>query len=375
MKIFFRTLSGFLLVLSLAVLVAGPAGSSGSREAWRPAAGQWSWSFPADHGSHPDFQTEWWYFTGNVTTGGGRDLGYQLTFFRTGLAREAAAPDNPWSVRDLYLAHLAVTDVDGQRFHWTERVSRAGPGLAGAGEGRLEVWLRDWKAVGRDDRIVLRARSGGMEIDLTLTPRKPAVLHGSHGLSRKGPGPGQASFYASITDLLTEGTIEVPERGRMRVTGRSWFDHEFGSNQLADDQQGWDWFGLHLSDGTELMAYLLRRKDGSVEPASSGTLVAADGSWDHLSAGEFEVRATGTWDSPASGATYPSGWRIRVPRADLEIDVTPLVRDQELATEATAGITYWEGAVRLEGRSAGRPVTGAGYVELTGYAGSLGNIF
>jgi predicted secreted hydrolase len=278
-------------------------------------------------------------------------------------------------VRDLYLAHLAVTDVQSDRFHWTERASRAGPGLAGAREGRLDVWLRDWKASRQGGAIVLTARSGELEIDLVLTPRKPPVLHGQGGLSIKGPGAGQASWYASITDLRTEGTIQVPGEEKLRVSGRSWFDHEFGSNQLAPDQEGWDWFGLHLSDGTELMVYQLRRTDGTLEPSSSGTFVAADGSWEHLPGSEITVQAAGTWKSAQSGGTYPGAWSIRIPRKDIEIMITPLVPDQELATEATAGITYWEGAVRLEGRSVGKKITGAGYVELTGYAGGLGEIF
>ena len=370
-----ETIAGAIFILVLAGFMIHPAGASKSPEGWRPAAGSWSWSFPADHGAHPDFQTEWWYFTGNVTAAGGRELGYQLTFFRTGLATKAAMPENPWSVRDLYLAHLAVTDGERDRFHWTERASRAGPGLAGAREGRLDVWLRDWKAAQQGGAIVLTARSGEVELDLTLTPRKPPVLHGEEGLSIKGPGTGQASWYASITDLRTEGTIKVPGEEKLRVSGRSWFDHEFGSNQLAADQEGWDWFGLHLSDGTELMIYQIRRTDGTLEPSSSGTFVAADGSWEHLSGSEINVQAAGTWKSAESGGTYPSAWNIRIPRKDIEIIVTPQVPDQELATEVTAGITYWEGAVRLEGRSAEKEITGAGYVELTGYAGVLGGIF
>ncbi|TNF50873.1 carotenoid 1,2-hydratase, partial [bacterium] len=328
-----------------------------------------------DHGSHPEFKTEWWYFTGNVNEAGGRELGYQLTFFRTGIARQATVPENSWSVRDLYLAHLAVTDADGERFHWTERVSRAGPGLAGAEEDGLEVWLRDWRAVWREEGIILTARWDGIELDLTLVPGKAPVLHGLEGLSRKGPETGQASHYVSMTDLHTVGTIKVPGREQARVTGISWFDHEFGSNQMAAYQQGWDWFGLHLSDGTQIMIYLIRRNDGSLEPASSGTLIATDGSGVHLSLDEFEVQTTGTWESPQSGARYPSGWNIRVPRTGLDVHVTPVIKEQELVTEATAGITYWEGAVRLEGRSAGKKITGGGYAELTGYAGSLGSIF
>jgi predicted secreted hydrolase len=374
-KTFPETIAGAISILLLAVFMIHPAGASESRESWRPAAGSRSWSFPADHGTHPDFKTEWWYFTGNVTAPGGRELGYQLTFFRTGLATNAAAPENPWSVRDLYLAHLAVTDVKGDRFHWTERASRAGPGLAGAREGRLDVWLRDWKAAWQGSSIVLKARSGEVEIDLTLTPRKPPVLHGEEGLSIKGPGAGQASWYASITDLGTEGTIKIPGEGKKRVSGRSWFDHEFGSNQLAAGQEGWDWFGLHLSDGTELMIFQIRRTDGTLEPSSSGTFVAADGSWEHLPGSEIKIQAAGTWKSRQSGGTYPGAWDIRIPRKGIEVTVTPRIPDQELATEATAGITYWEGAVRLEGRSGKKEITGGGYVELTGYAGGVGGIF
>ncbi|MDF1535808.1 MAG: lipocalin-like domain-containing protein [bacterium] len=374
LKIFPRTAAVGVCLL-LAGLAAPPFAAGEGFDGWREAAGVRSWSFPADHGSHPDFQTEWWYFTGNLVSPGGRQWGYQLTFFRMGLATEAALPENPWSVRDLYLAHLAVTDVQGKRFSWDERTSRAGPGLAGAKEGELEVWLLDWRAVMEDGSIALAARSGEMEIDLVLTPGKPPVLHGEGGLSAKGPAHGQASWYTSITDLRTTGSVRVAGEEEFEVSGKSWFDHEFGSNQLTAGQEGWDWFSLHLADGTEIMLYRIRRTDGSVEPASSGTLVTADGSAEHLALADFSVEVVEKWKSPASGGAYPAGWKIRIPKAGLNIDVSPLVKDQELTTRGTAGITYWEGAVRVEGRSGEREVTGAGYVELTGYAGSLGGIF
>ncbi len=364
-----------LVLLALSGFATLPAGAAGGGEKWETAAGRRDWSFPADHGSHPEFKTEWWYFTGNLAAAGGRELGYQLTFFRTGVARETANPGNAWSVRDLYLAHLAVTDLRSGRFLWKERASREGPGLAGAFQGGFSVWLWGWKAAAAGGAFHLAARDGGMALDLTLTPRKAPVLHGDGGLSAKGPRPGQASWYVSLTDLTTEGTVTLPGEEPLRVTGRSWFDHEFGSNQLAADQEGWDWFGLHLSDGRELMVYRIRRADGSPEPSSSGTLVAPDGSWRHLPLEEVEVRPTGTWKSPRSGGVYPGGWSIRVPVAGLAITVTPLLRDQELVTETTGGITYWEGAVRLEGQSDRGPVTGAGYVELTGYAGKMGGKF
>ena len=369
-----------IIAVSTALIVlmafcAAPSESSDQSGPWRGAQGRWAWSFPADHGSHPAFQTEWWYFTGNLRSAQDQVFGYQLTFFRTGIRPEPPLPSNPWSVRDLYLGHFTLTDQRQNDFYWTERVSRTGPGLAGAAEGRLEVWLHDWKAVQTPAGIRLQARSGDRELYLDLIPRKSPVLHGTQGLSLKGSGPGQASFYYSMTDLGTEGLVRLPDGETIKVEGRSWFDHEFGSSQLTEEQAGWDWFGLHLSDGNELMIYLMRRADGTVEAMSSGTLISNDGSPTHLPLDDFSVRATGTWESPASGATYPSGWRIIVPGAGLDIQITPLVRDQELITRATAGITYWEGAVSIKGRSGDKDITGGGYVELTGYAGSLGGLF
>lgn len=375
MRTVLQAIAAVIFMIVLAGFIVHPAEAARSPEGWLYASGSRSWSFPADHGSHPDFQTEWWYFTGNLSAAEGRELGYQLTFFRTGLTRKAAIPDNLWSVRDLYLAHLAVTDGERNRFHWTERASRAGPGLAGAREGQLEVWLRDWKAAWQGDTIVLTASSGEVGLNLILTPRKPPVLHGDQGLSVKGPGAGQASWYASITDLETKGTIKIPGEDKLTINGKSWFDHEFGSNQLTADQQGWDWFGLHLSDGTELMIYKIRKADGTYEPSSSGTFIAADGSREHLPGAGVNVQTTGTWKSTQSGAVYPSGWTIRIPYRKISINVVPVVQDQELATQATTGITYWEGAVRLEGLTGEKTITGAGYVELTGYAGGLGGTF
>ncbi|UCF30236.1 MAG: carotenoid 1,2-hydratase [bacterium] len=359
----------------LTALVSPQAGASEVGETWREAVDKRSWRFPGDHGSHPDFRTEWWYFTGNVTSDSGRPLGYQLTFFRTGIRDRLPADGNRWSLRDLYLAHFTITDVEGDRFLWFERSSRAGPGLAGAREGALDLWLFDWTAAQNGDVIRLSAREEGAELSLELSPRKPPVLHGRRGISRKGEEPGQASYYYSLTNLKTEGTLQLPGGEMVRVKGRSWFDHEFGSNQLAQDQKGWDWFGLHLSDGREIMVYRLRKVDGTLEPTSSGTLVEADGTGVHLELDDLSVDPTGTWISPASGGTYPSGWRIRIPSAGVDIDVVPALPNQELVTERTAGVIYWEGAVTVRGRSEGEPVTGGGYAELTGYAGSIGGLF
>lgn len=370
-----RTRAGrgrFSWTLLLVVLALAPRAQSD--QGWIQAGAPWEWSFPRDHGAHTDFRTEWWYFTGNLRDAAGARYGYQLTFFRQGVNRAPPHPENPWSLRDAHLAHFALTEVEGPRFRHAERLNRAGPGLAGAAEGRMEVWNLDWSAAMEGDTIRLRARTPGMGLELELVPRKPVVLHGQGGLSRKGPAPGQASYYASLTDLASTGRLVLSPGGEpVAVTGTSWFDQEFGSNQLSEDQAGWDWFSLHLSDGRDLMVYLLRRRDGSIEPASSGTLVEPGGAARHLPLGDIGVEVLGRWRSPRSGASYPSRWRLRAP--GVELVAAPLIPDQELDTRESTGVVYWEGAVAGEGTSGGRPVTCEGYVELTGYAGELGGLF
>jgi predicted secreted hydrolase len=344
--------------------------------AWREALAPRTWQFPADLGAHPAYRTEWWYFTGNLTDGGGNRYGYDLTFFREGIRPQPADPRSPWSLRDLYLAHFTVTDAAKRHFFMDERVSRRGPGLAGARTDGLDVHLLDWSAKQEGKHISLRAKSGRVELSLLLTPEKPPVLHGEKGLSRKGPAPGQASYYVSSTDLRTAGSLrEAAGEAPVVLGGASWFDHEFGSNQLAPDQAGWDWFGLHLSDGRDLMFYGLRRIDGTFEPASSGTMVDARGRGRFLPLSAVRVEVLDHWRSPKSGASYPSRWRISVPAGRLDLLVRPILADQELVTGGSTGVTYWEGAVEGRGTSAGQPITCTGYVELTGYAGRLGGLF
>jgi predicted secreted hydrolase len=335
-----------------------------------------TWEFPRDHGAHPEYRTEWWYFTGNLEDQKGNLYGYQLTFFRHGARQKAARPSNPWSVRDIYLAHFALTDVSNENFWHGEKVSRTGPGLAGAGTETLQTWLLDWSAQSQDGAIRLKAREKGREIDLLMRPQKPVVLHGKDGLSLKGPGEGQASYYYSLTDLKTLGRLRTYSDSKaVEVKGVSWFDHEFGSNQLAPNQEGWDWFSLHLTDGRELMVYILRLKDGTTEPASSGTLVEPDGKARHLSLEDISVEVVDHWQSPRSGGIYPSRWRLIVKDGSLDLTLSPSLADQELITGSSTGVTYWEGAVSGKGTSAGRKVQCKGYVELTGYAGALGSIF
>jgi predicted secreted hydrolase len=343
---------------------------------WRQAIGPWRWVFPRDHGSHPEFRTEWWYFTGNLSDSPNNRFGYQLTFFRQGVHYKMKDSNNPWAIRHIYLAHFALTDISSKQFWYTERVSRQGPGLAGASQENMNVWLLNWVAKMEGNRIKIEARQPDMELTLNLVPRKPLAFHGKSGLSQKGPEEGQASYYFSYTNLATEGWIKTPQsQSTIPVKGTSWFDHEFGSNQLTPNQVGWDWFSLHLSDGQEVMVYFLRKKDGSTEPSSSGTLVTRSVNAIHLKRSDINLEVLDYWKSPKSGGRYPSRWRLKIPSAKIELELSALVPSQELLTEGSTGIIYWEGAVAGKGISAGKPTTCEGYVELTGYAGSLGGIF
>jgi predicted secreted hydrolase len=363
--------TAMILTTTLAVLLVFPAPAS--CDEWKRAEGQRSWHFPKDHGAHPEYRTEWWYFTGNLVDGGKNRYGYQLTFFRHGIRTKAKRPGNPWSIRDAYLAHFAVSDIGKDSFSFHEQASRAGPGLAGAGTNGMNVWCLRWSARMKNGRIFLDAKQGDTHLKLEIVPRKPLVLHGENGRSRKGPLAGQATYYYSFTDLDTKGTLKTGKTGRpVQVTGTSWFDQEFGSNQLSREQSGWDWFSLHLSDGRDFMLYFLRRKDGTVEPSSSGTLVDRNGRSRHLNLRDIKIEVLGHWKSPASGGLYPNRWRIGIPAADIDLVISTMIADQELNTKGSTGVIYYEGAVAGTGISFKKPVTCEGYVEMTGYAGSIG---
>jgi predicted secreted hydrolase len=367
-----RTAPWVLAGLAAAVLLpsAPPADRTSATE-FRVALPGYQFRFPQDHGTHDDFQTEWWYYTGHLRADDGNTFGFQLTFFRRAAAHEVPAR-NPsrWTLRHLYFAHFAVTDEDGRRFHFTEKISRAGIGKAGAHPGRLAVWIDDWRTEADGETHVLQAQADGTALRLRLTPTKPPVIHGSDGISRKGPGPGESSHYYSLTRMRTDGTLT---RGGtpLSVTGVSWMDHEFGSNQLGDEQVGWDWFSLQFSDATELMVYQIRRRDGSVEPASGGTWIGADGGTVPLPREAIVIDVLDHWQSPQSGGCYPNRWRIRVPSLRLAVEATPTLPHQELITRRSTQVTYWEGSVTITGEREGQPVSGLGYAELTGYATPL----
>lgn len=326
-----------------------------------------AFSFPADHRVHPEYKTEWWYYNGQLQDAEGQGYGYQLTFFRVGL-RPGPVPSrgSRWSLREVYLAHLAVTDVRRKKFSYAEKAGRGNLGLAGAETGRYRVWIENWSVAAAGEAQVLIAGDRSLGLRLQVLPSGPPVIHGAEGISRKGPGIGQAAHYYSLTRMPTLGWITVQGR-EIKVQGLSWMDHEFGSNQLQPDQIGWDWFSLNLGNQAELMLYQIRRREGRVDPYSSGTMVVKNRGPQHLSREEVSIQVLKTWKSPRSQATYPAGWRIAIPRQDLILRVTPVLADQELLTLKSTRVIYWEGLVTVEGTHAGRPVTGQGYVELTGY--------
>jgi predicted secreted hydrolase len=321
--------------------------------------------FPRDHAAHPQYQVEWWYYTGHLRSGV-RELGFETTFFRFGLPL-MSEPDAPaGAARDLVFLNVALTDEQGRRFLYHDAAHRAAPGVAGTDSTRYHVWLDDSEAGLKDDGRThrLRAHAPDFELDLTLTPLKPPVMHGKDGVSQKGPGLGNASHYYSFTRLAAAGHI-----GPLAVTGEAWMDHEFSSNRLIGAYSGWDWFSVQLDDSTDWMLYMLRRLDGTIEPLSAGTRVAPDGSTRSLARAAFRVDTTGSWTSPHTGGRYPMGWRISVPGEALDLVLEPVLEDQELVTRTMGGVVYWEGAVRVRGTRRGAKVTGRGYVELTGYTG------
>ncbi len=318
-------------------------------------------TFPRDHGPHPEYATEWWYFTGNLHTSTGHRFGYQLTLFRIGLEPGMPVTDSAWRTHQIYMGHLAVSDIGSGRHHSAERFARAAAGLAGAELGPLHVWLGPWSI--RGDPVAtfplhLSAQGEGFAIDLRLERgAKPRIDQGEQGLARKGATPGKASYYYSFTRLPTHGEILIGER-RFAVSGSSWWDREWASSAMPASQVGWDWFALQLTDGRELMFYRLRDQDGRTQAFSSGVLVSADGAHRKLQAADVRLEATRHWQTD-DGIRYPVAWRLAVPDAGLDLHVETAFDDQEMHHS----VRYWEGAVGVSGSH-----NGVGYLELSGYA-------
>lgn len=363
----FKQLSRLLPMLGILLIV--PLALAFQYQAALPG---YQYQFPRDHASHPDYKTEWWYYTGHLKTTKGKRYGYELTFFRVGNDPKVVQPGNtsPWNTNNLYAAHFALSDENSKAFHYSEKLNRAGLNVAGARTDTYYVWNELWLAEQLGNSMIIRADSldGKQEIHLLLTSEKPPVIHGKNGVSQKASCEGCASHYYSLTHLKTEGSLLLDGKA-YPVTGLSWMDHEFGSNQLAKNQQGWDWFSVQLNDNTELMLYLLRQDNGHIDPNSSGTVVYADGRSRHLTLKDFTVKNAGpTWTSPASKGTYPIGWKIEVPSEQLTLTVTPAFESQELFTAGSTGVSYWEGSSNVTGTKQGHSIQGQAYVEMTGYA-------
>lgn len=355
------------------------AGIAQSSPAWKRITAPVPLHWPRDHGSHPEYETEWWYATGDLTDGSGRRFGYQLTIFRRGLdPRLSAAGESRLRPRHVFAGHLAIVDVAQGTLARADRVRRGCAGLAGADESELHAWVEDWRIDRAADGTIHLSASDvkqGLAVDLELEPAKPLVLHGERGLSQKSADPGNASMYASWTRLRTHGTLSLGradglETPGLAVSGESWFDHEFGSSQIGLDVAGWDWFGLRLSDGRDLMLYRLRKAAGESSASSAGTLVERDGTTRPLRAADFSLRPMAHWQSSLTRARYPIAWRIAVPSAGIDCEVAARVDACEFDARASVGTIYWEGPVGVTGS-----VEGSGYLELTGYAGSMAGRF
>jgi predicted secreted hydrolase len=368
--------------------------------------------FPQDHGPHPQFRHEWWYVTGNLDSNRGERFGFELTFFRVALAplenggagRAASgdassrgvgadgrgqmagtggagvsAPDavSAWRTRQVYVAHFAITDVARGEFRFAQKFSRDALGLAGAQGQPLHVWLDDWMlgapahasaalngpgvSPATGPGWMLHAQGQGYELTLDMQPLLQPVLNGEQGLSRKSGEVGAASYYYSIPRIAVRGKL-VRAGESSDVQGLAWLDREWGSGSLGANQQGWDWFALQLQDGSALMFYVMRNRDGTRDSHSAGTWVDSTGRAQPLSTDQVMIDVSDHWVSPRGGR-YPSRWRVRVPAVGLDVDARPALANQELGTKPR----YWEGAVDVSGTRDGRDTSGRGYVELVGY--------
>jgi predicted secreted hydrolase len=358
-------MKGIVTGVALGAVAAMACGQNTKNQGWAVALPGYQITFPKDYFPHYQFRTEWWYFTGNVQAADGRAFGYQLTFFRYGYRPPGIGQPvtSRFVMNDVKFAHFAVTDVSAGRFHFDSRVSRGAYGEAGFAEGKKLAWIDDWELdFSKDFRLKATSKDCGLE--LALTPERPAVLQGDDGLSQKADGAGHASYYYSITRLKTSGTIKIGGAS-YQVEGRSWFDREWATNQLTPEQSGWNWFAIQLSDGSDIMIYQMRLRQGGIDSHSNGKWIAADGATAALAADEFQLNPDKYWMSPASKANYPVGWKLTIPKLNLDLEVAPAVEDQEL----NVSVVYWEGCIRVKGRRDGKPVEGVGYLELTGYRG------
>ena len=367
---------GYVL-LFLMIAVAGYNAIAEDKSGFLSVSGPCNLVFPKDHGSHPGYRTEWWYYTGNLEAETGDRYGFQLTFFRSqinapGAEKRWPQPPSVWRTRQIYLGHAAITDIFYKRHLQSELMARGTLGMAGVSQEAIDtiVFIKNWSAKIGVDRHLLKTVSDDFSYELTLKPVKPPVLHGQAGYSRKGSTPERASCYYSLPRLKTEGALTISGK-TIPVRGLSWMDHEFSTAPLEPGIVGWDWFSLQLSDQTEIMLFLLRNEEGRFNPASSGTFIDVSGKPRHLTKDDFRVDVLDSWKSPRSQAVYPVHWRLTVFPLAIQLTVQANISDQEMQTPATTGVTYWEGSISINGSVGKYPVKGSGYVELTGYAKSF----
>ena len=315
-------------------------------------------SFPRDYGAHPEFRTEWWYVTGWLTTEDGKDLGFQVTFFRT---RPAVDQRNPsaFAPKQLLFAHAALSDSVEGRLEHDQRAARAGFGLAAAAESDTDIRIDDWSLVRSNGAFIAKTGGTRFALDLAITPTQEILLQGENGYSRKGPEPTQASHYYSLPHLKVSGTVR--RGGRLQnVTGSAWLDREWSSTLLDPRAVGWDWIGINLDDGGALMAFQVRGANGEAIWAG-GALRRADGRLEHFAKDDVRFATRRSWRSPRTGAVYPveRDVFVRLQEGERQWRITPLFDDQELDSRGGGGPVYWEGAMRSNG--------GRGYLALTGY--------
>jgi len=348
----------------------------GDQEGYLRATGPREFIFPDDHGPHPGYRTEWWYYTGNLFTEDGRQFGYQFTIFRNQLNPPAGDADSlaygkDWNTNQLYLGHFAIADVENEDHVFEERYSRGAAGLAGAQVAPYRIWLEDWEinrmeSNGANDKnfpVKITAKmEDGTSIDVTVDPIKPLILQGEQGYDRKGEGQGNASYYLSFTRMETEGSI-TKDGQVFDVSGSSWMDHEWSTSALSENQEGWDWFSIQLSNGYDLMYYQLRNNDGSVSKFTTGSLIGPDGEKTTIGPNDVTLDVRDSWESRHSKSIYPSSWQMKIPKADLTLDLQPLFPDQVM----DVSVRYYEGTLSVSGSMNGKEIGGNGFIEMTGY--------
>lgn len=344
--------------LDLSAALGGQAEQGFSR-AFEPRVFQ----FPQDHAAHPGFRNEWWYITGNLADESNNRYGYQVTLFRIALSPKPPVSNSSWATNQVWMAHVALTDVNAARHSHEQRLARGAVGLAGQSDQPFRVWLEDWQIIGTEQGAfpwVIDVKAREFTLNLKLTPHKPVVLQGDKGLSQKSSEPGNASYYYSFTRLQTRGEI-IKHGQHINVSGWSWLDREWSTSALGTDQVGWDWFSLQLNDQHELMFYRLRKQNGETDPHSAGKWVMPGGESQSLVATDVVMQPLHYWTSP-TGRRYPVSWKLQIPRLQQQLVVEALLDDQEMAT----GIYYWEGAVKVS-NAATNDLLGYGYLEMTGY--------